>query len=408
MKNTFFTLFFFTLTHFFWAQNTAGKDLLWEISGNGLKKKSYLFGTLHSNDKRVFNLSDSVYVALQSAETIVLEANISELYSRTDIRKDLPNTFYDKNGRPYTPSTEATATAYGNEDGMPQFLDAYFQVYGELTGKKIFSLEKIQEQLNLMVDVPMRERRLVDLTLGNFTIEKLMEVYLKGDIFAIDRFMKSNLSVRKDLYEKLIVERNKKMGRSLDSLLQQKKSVFCAVGAGHLGGTEGMIQYLRAKGYRLRAVQWTISEISHPAKKAVRLLNKFQFEDETVGVSANFPGKPLIERDQDGSIYLTYCELGQGNTYVVEIHPYTDESTPEELASIYIASPNNSPYRRLTTDDGTFYFLGISDAYPEGLSWVHMQFGDLYFIVSKAYGGNKFMHSDRPKKFFDGIWFEKY
>jgi hypothetical protein len=146
----------------------------------------------------------------------------------------------------------------------------------------------------------------------------------------------------------------------------------------------------------------------HPAKQEIRNFKEYVFVDETAGVYAKLPGKPNVEREQDGSIFLTYVELGQGNTYLVEIHPYTDESTPEELAAIYIASPSNSPYRRLTTDDGTFYFIGISDAYPEGLSWVHMQFGDLYFVVSKVYGGNKFMHSDRPKKFFEGIWFEKY
>ena len=42
------------------AQEPA-KDyqLLWEISGNGLELNSYLFGSLHSNDKRLFNLTDS-------------------------------------------------------------------------------------------------------------------------------------------------------------------------------------------------------------------------------------------------------------------------------------------------------------------------------------------------------------
>ena len=42
-------------------------QLLWEISGNGLKKKSYLYGNYHTNDRRVFNLADSVYVALNNA-----------------------------------------------------------------------------------------------------------------------------------------------------------------------------------------------------------------------------------------------------------------------------------------------------------------------------------------------------
>ena len=47
-------------------------ELLWEISGNGMKSKSYLFGSIHSNDKRVFYLTDSTYFALNNATTIAL------------------------------------------------------------------------------------------------------------------------------------------------------------------------------------------------------------------------------------------------------------------------------------------------------------------------------------------------
>ena len=49
------------------AQNKSGKDigLLWEITGNGLTKPSYLYGTMHLTNKVAFNLSDSFFNALQ-------------------------------------------------------------------------------------------------------------------------------------------------------------------------------------------------------------------------------------------------------------------------------------------------------------------------------------------------------
>ncbi|HET9430532.1 MAG TPA: hypothetical protein VFO70_05115, partial [Chitinophagaceae bacterium] len=34
-------------------------SLLWEITGKGLKKPSYLFGTMHVSSKIAFNLADS-------------------------------------------------------------------------------------------------------------------------------------------------------------------------------------------------------------------------------------------------------------------------------------------------------------------------------------------------------------
>lgn len=49
------------------------KQLLWEISHPKVKEKSYIFGTIHSNDKRVFDLADSVYVLMDKAKMIVLE-----------------------------------------------------------------------------------------------------------------------------------------------------------------------------------------------------------------------------------------------------------------------------------------------------------------------------------------------
>ena len=56
------------------------KELLWEISINGKGPKSYLFGTIHSNDKRVFAFSDSLYIALNNSESIVLETDIFNLF----------------------------------------------------------------------------------------------------------------------------------------------------------------------------------------------------------------------------------------------------------------------------------------------------------------------------------------
>src|SRR4030095_2908415 len=50
-------------------------SLLWEISGNGLKKPSYLFGTMHVSDKLAFHLGDSFYNAIKSSDVVALETN---------------------------------------------------------------------------------------------------------------------------------------------------------------------------------------------------------------------------------------------------------------------------------------------------------------------------------------------
>ena len=50
-------------------------SLLWEISGNGLKKPSYLFGTMHVSSKLAFHLADSFYVGIRQADVVALETN---------------------------------------------------------------------------------------------------------------------------------------------------------------------------------------------------------------------------------------------------------------------------------------------------------------------------------------------
>lgn len=382
------------------------KELLWEISSSTKGPKSYLFGTIHSNDKRVFTFSDSVYIALNNSETIVLETDIFGLFENLDTRQGIPSALYDKNGKPYTATDEASSTYYGNENGMPQFLDAYFEQYCWNSKKQFFPLESISDQLELVSDFPAIKRGGINSGLIDFAQEKLMDLYLKGDIDALNRFVEANLSVSETAYENLIVKRNYKITSKLDSLLKTKKSLFCAVGAGHLAGSDGLIRMLRSKGYRLRPIIWTISELPVKAKSEVKSKNEFVYQHEKSGLIAKFPGKPFEKINEDNSVTLKYRDLGQGNTYQIDIQPMDSTLSLEEIASIYIASPPDSPYKRIILDDGTEIYEGLSDTYPEGLNWIRVQFGLNYFAVIKAYGGNKFIHSNRPQNFFNKVWFE--
>ena len=54
------------------------QSLLWEITGNGLKKPSYLYGTMHVSDKLAFNLPDSFFIALKSSNAVALELDMDK------------------------------------------------------------------------------------------------------------------------------------------------------------------------------------------------------------------------------------------------------------------------------------------------------------------------------------------
>lgn len=61
------------------AQKKVGtkkyNSLLWEITGNGIKKPAYLFGTMHVSSKLAFNLSDTFYNKLKSVDAVALETD---------------------------------------------------------------------------------------------------------------------------------------------------------------------------------------------------------------------------------------------------------------------------------------------------------------------------------------------
>ena len=213
------------------------------------------------------------------------------------------------------------------------------------------------------------------------------------------------MSLFPGMYEDLIIDRNKKMAEGLDTIIR-KNSVFCAIGAGHLAGDDGIISLLRKKGYKLRKVQAIFSEEPISEKQAVKSFKTYTYVNDSVGLIAQFPGKPLNVKIWDNHPYLIYREMGQGNTYSVEIIPTDGSLSLKEQAAIYIASPDETSINQIILDDETEVYEGISDTYPDGLHWVRVMQNDKFLVIMKAFGGNKFMNSNRPKNFFTKVWFE--
>ncbi len=405
MKGLFFIFLAFVQFVAYGQNRNVKNELLWEISGNGLKQKSYLYGSLHSNDKRLFRFSDSVYVALDQSTAFLLEMDLFELFDKLDTRRGEVKMLYDANGNPYTGTNRPSKTVYGDENGMPQFLDAYFQEYATVSGKKFFALESFEDQMNALdgLSSGIENDRLALFT-AEMLQDRMIELYLQGDIQGLDKIMKINLNAYPGSYEQLIVDRNKTMLAGIDSIIR-KNATFCAVGAGHLGGDEGLVQLLRKKGYKLRPITAVYTENAIPEKKKVLETRGYLLTDETSGLIAKFPGKPREFSDGTSTTYL-YRDLGQGNTYSISIIPSSEETDLRTLAGIHIASPNASPFKCKTLDDDTEICEGISDAYPEGIHWVRVIRNEDYIVILKTYGGNKFMSSNRPFKFFSEVGFE--
>ena len=64
------------------------KSLLWEVSGNGLTKSSYIYGTIHMICKDDASLGDSLIAAIQRSDRVYFEVDMDNLMEMLSAIKD--------------------------------------------------------------------------------------------------------------------------------------------------------------------------------------------------------------------------------------------------------------------------------------------------------------------------------
>lgn len=376
-------------------------QLLWQISGKGIKKPSYLYGSYHSNDARLFRFSDSTYAALLYADAVVLEADIYSLFAEYDPRVANVTLNIDGSGKPYTSDKKPSLTKYGSEDGRPQFLDAYFQQVAYNAGKRFFPLESVEDQLEAYENITYHNFREYSINALSMSQENILQTYLRGDIENMRQMLRSQLAISGNAYNLLITNRNIVMANGIDSLCR-KQGLFVAVGAAHLAGPEGIIQLLRNKGLNVRQVSAGYAESPTAAELALRRLNSYTYKDPLRSFSAVFGGKP--KADSTARMFrLVYQEMGQGNTFLIEI---SKDDSPLSLSSRlgeFFAGPERTQVKEIRLSNDVQAFEGLTTIYGTGDCWRRVFIYKNQVFRLTCFGGNKFMNSDRYKKFFDRV-----
>ena len=156
-------------------KTTYPKTLLWRISGNSLKKPSYLFGTMHLEDRRLFMFGDSLYRCLERAEGFAMEVDpdsammeiframnepdTTRLLSETVSKKQLDRirkSSYERYGVAPEKITRKQAWMLSREygrtkksDDMNTPVDTYLYNIAKRQGKWVGGIEDLQDQFNL-------------------------------------------------------------------------------------------------------------------------------------------------------------------------------------------------------------------------------------------------------------------
>lgn len=284
MKNLFLSLLASTTVFFSCAQSTTPTEntLLWRISGKGLSRPSYLYGTMHLTDERLFNFSDSLLAAIQNNEgfameldpdemmTMVVEQMVQEQLKSKLLKEAVSKKAFTKYApllakRLHKPQDEITVKDVVQEQNkwmqdaykqgtMPTFLDIYLYDIARRQGKWVGGVEDVQDQAGLLQDV-FTESDLEFLTVdysatGKKYLNTMIESYARQDLQTIEKMSSSSDPKQRDL---LLLRRNVKMARRMDSLSAVRSMVF-AVGAAHLPGDSGVISLLRRRGFMVTPI----------------------------------------------------------------------------------------------------------------------------------------------------------
>lgn len=123
--------------------------------------------------------------------------------------------------------------------------------------KKTMGLETIDFQLSLFEKLPMTTQIGMlkeDYESGLNSYDALLALYLKEDLEGLGAMMLEETAQYPEFNELLLLARNRSWIAPMSSQMQ-KESTFFAVGAGHLGGPEGVVALLKAQGYTLTPIQ---------------------------------------------------------------------------------------------------------------------------------------------------------
>lgn len=269
---------------------TQEKTLLWRISGNGLNKDSYLFGTMHKICENDYFWTDTMKKYFHRAERVCFEIDLSNPFLILNTVKSMQST----DGRTlkdlFTPRDFAKLSVYlkraNGYDIMlfnqvrPSVLMLLmetdfanclaFKSYEEELKKEarkfkksILGLETVAEQFAAVSTATDKEvvTYVMNIVNGQYLNDKshqmiytqLSAFYKKQDIRELYHIVSTDSTALFDKKEMVLDFRNKNWIPKFKDY-SKDKSVFYAVGAAHLAGEAGLISLLRKEGYQLSPI----------------------------------------------------------------------------------------------------------------------------------------------------------
>ncbi len=262
--------------------------LLWKISGKGVSKPSYLFGTIHMICKDSYFWTDKMQSAFDATEKVCMEMDLDDPMLQMEVAtkmmltdgKTLKDFFTEEEYQtvgtylkdsfdfdiqtfnPFKPVALlmliSQKTMACENDAMESYEMNLMQL-AQKDNKEILGLETAEDQLKALESLPNDSliQMLIKYSKGDtktagYDIQDLVNAYTQQDLNTI-KTLTANMEKESGNMKGLLDDRNKNWIPKMEAMMKDN-TVFFAVGAAHLPSKIGVIQLLRKAGYTVEPV----------------------------------------------------------------------------------------------------------------------------------------------------------
>ena len=270
------------------ATPAATRHFLWQLkppSGPPV----HLLGSLHVLSAEYYPLAPTIERAFAESSVLIEEVDIDELTNPAVALPLMGKAMY-LDGRTLdqviAPDLYKKVIARGEKAGLPAVaiqrmkpwmaaasltlpslkaagfntelgIDKYFFDKAKKAGVERRALETIAYQFDRLDQMPapvqeaMLRSVLADIETQLTSVKTIADAWSRGDTGEIERLLLGAMRESPELYDRLLVERNRNWVAPVEACLTEKKACFVVVGAAHLVGQHSLIALLQQKGHRI-------------------------------------------------------------------------------------------------------------------------------------------------------------
>ena len=263
-------------------------SILWEISGNGLVKSSYIMGTLKFIGEKEFYLPKEVTANMKRCKIFAIEDQLDhkaqlELNKALHFPKgktlatELSPADYEKVVRFFEKEFKISKSKFEKDFGrlIPLALSInmtrmslgekvkYYDIELLMIAKQYklpaYSLEPIQREAKAIQSFPMKDQALALIhSVENFDHQKseyikLEAAYVEGDLDKVFEYSLHPTENNEQFINDFYIARNNEWLPKIDKMINDKPS-FIAIGVSHLEGEKGLLNLLKSKGYTITPI----------------------------------------------------------------------------------------------------------------------------------------------------------